>query len=93
MNSVFIILITFVLVTDNTAFTNPYSFGSSPATHNYETITFQSHEDCQDGLMRIFTNTPPEKNPSIEKHDEDKIRIMVLDGEYRRKFTCKEIML
>ena len=93
MNSVFIILVTFVSLTDNSAFTDPYSFGSSPVTQNYETIIFQSHEDCQGGLMQLFNNLPPENNPSIEKHAEDKIRVMALDGNYRRKMTCKEIFL
>ena len=49
--------------------------------------------------MRIFSNTPPENNPIIEKHGDDKISIMALGGgalvelSYKNMFVCKEIML
>ena len=67
MNSIFIILWAFVLVDDDTSFTDPASFGSNTLTKNYKTIIYESQEDCQADLMRIFANTPPEKQSKHSK--------------------------
>ena len=93
MNSIFIILLTFVSLDDKTSFTNPASFGSI-----YYAGIYESREDCTDALMQIFANTPPENNPSIEKYAEDYFSIITLSQTYlgsnnRNKFDCKEIML
>ena len=98
MNSIFIILLTFVSLDDDTSFTNPISFGSTPLTKNFKTIIYESHQDCQDALMRIFSNIPPENSPNIQKYKENEISVTTLGGcllagNYRRMFVCKEITL
>ena len=93
MNSIFIVLVTYVSITDNTSFTNPWSFFSIPVTSASKTVVYKTHEDCQNGLIEIFTNIPREEDPSVEKQDDDKIRIMAFDGDYKKKFTCHKITL
>ena len=99
MNSIFIILLTFVSLDDNTLFTDPLSFGSTPLTNNFKTIIYESHQDCQDALMRLFSNTPQEYNPTIEKHRDDTINITTIGSpvikgiNFRNRFVCKEIPL
>ena len=99
MNSIFIILWAFVLVDDDTSFTDPASFGSNTLTKNYKTIIYESHQDCQDALMRMFSITPQEYNPTIEKHGDDTISITTIGSpvvkgiNFRNRFVCKEIML
>ena len=93
MNSIFIILLTFVLLDDKTSFTDPESFGSI-----YYAGIYESHKDCKDALMQIFANTPPKNNPSIEKYDEDYFSVTYLSQTYlrsnrRNKFDCTEILL
>ena len=63
MNSIFIILLTFVSLDDKALFTNPASFGSI-----YYAGIYESHEDCTDALMQIFGQLESlENNPSIAK--------------------------
>ena len=62
MNSIFIILLTFVSLDDKISFTDPASFCSV-----YYAGVYERHEDCKDALMQISANTPPENNPSIDK--------------------------
>ena len=93
MNSIFIILLTFVSLDDKALFTDPASFGSI-----YYAGIYESREDCTDALMQIFANTPPENNPSIEKNYQDEISVTTLSQTYlgsnnRNKFVCKEITL
>jgi len=89
----------FVLVDDDTSFTDPASFGSTTLTKNYKTIIYESHQDCQDALMRMFSNTPQEYSPKIEKHDDDAISITTIGNpaftnlNVRNRFVCKEITL
>ena len=93
MDSIFIVLLTFVSTTDNTSFTNPSSFFSTPVGSPSKTLVYKTDEECQNGLMKIFTNLPLEEKPSVEKRDDDKIRIMAFDGDYKKKFTCHKITL
>ena len=99
MNSIFIILLTFVSLDDDTSFSSPTSFGSTPLTQNFKTIIHKSHQDCQDALMQIFSAIPQEYNPTIEKYDDDTISItnvgagVFMDINFKRKFVCKEITL
>ena len=93
MDSIFIVLLTFVSTTDNTSFTNPWSFFSTPVGSPSKTLVYKTDEDCQNGLMKIFTNLPLEEKPSVEKRDDDKIRIMAFDGDYKKKFPCHKITL
>ncbi len=43
MNSIFIILLAFVLLDDDTSFTDRVSFGSTTLTKNFKSIIFESH--------------------------------------------------
>ena len=93
MNSIFIILLTFVSLDDKISFTDPDSFGSI-----YYAGIHESHKDCKDALRQIFANTPPENNPSIDKYAEDYFNVITLNQTYlgsniRNKFDCTEIML
>ena len=93
MNSIFIILLTFVSLDDKTSFTDPASFGSI-----YYAGIYENHEDCKDALMQIFANTPPENNPNLDKYDGDYFSVITLSQTYlgsnnRNKFDCTEILL
>ena len=69
MNSIFIILITYVQIgfSEIRSETDPAWFASWIAGGSTQTVVYKTHEDCQNGLMEIFTRIPSEENPIIKK--------------------------